>query len=143
MKSSIVAPNRWKRLLNESSESRNHNSKLTNRTSTSRRTDERDVTSSLLKILLGQVVPQAGTVKRADQAKIGYLSQHITFDESHRLIEAFRDRIAVDEGKARHLLAQFLFYGPSVFKPVSNLTKSGENSPSSKRLGVYPGVGGG
>ena len=78
--------------------------------------------SSLLKILLGEVIPQAGTVRRADQAKIGYLSQHITFDESHRLIEAFRDRIAVDEGKARHLLAQFLFYGASVFKPVSNLS---------------------
>ncbi|MGA9467604.1 MAG: ATP-binding cassette domain-containing protein [Exiguobacterium marinum] len=78
--------------------------------------------SSLLKMLLGQVAPQIGTVRRADQAKIGYLSQHITFDESHRLMEAFRDRIAVDEGKARHLLAQFLFYGASVFKPVSNLS---------------------
>jgi len=71
--------------------------------------------STLLKVLLGQLEPTTGTVRRAERARIGYLSQHIDFEDSHRLIEAFRDRIAVDEGKARQLLAQFLFYGASVF----------------------------
>lgn len=78
--------------------------------------------STLLKLLLGTLEPDKGIVRRAERAKIGYLSQHIEFDETYRLIEAFRDRIAVDEGKARHLLAQFLFYGASVFKPVSTLS---------------------
>ena len=78
--------------------------------------------STLLKVLLGQIEPTSGTVRRAERARIGYLSQHIDFEDSHRLIEAFRDRIAVDEGKARQLLAQFLFYGASVFKPVKDLS---------------------
>ncbi|KAB2863531.1 MAG: ABC-F family ATP-binding cassette domain-containing protein, partial [Exiguobacterium chiriqhucha] len=78
--------------------------------------------STLLKVLLGQLEPTSGTVRRAERARIGYLSQHIDFEDSHRLIEAFRDRIAVDEGKARQLLAQFLFYGASVFKPVKDLS---------------------
>jgi ABC-type multidrug transport system ATPase subunit len=75
-----------------------------------------------LKVLLGQLEPTSGTIRRAERARIGYLSQHIDFEDSHRLIEAFRDRIAVDEGKARQLLAQFLFYGASVFKPVKDLS---------------------
>ncbi|WP_047374853.1 ribosomal protection-like ABC-F family protein [Exiguobacterium sp. ZOR0005] len=78
--------------------------------------------STLLNVLLGQTEPTSGEVRRAERAKIGYLSQHIDFDHSHRLIEAFRDRIPVDEGKARQLLAQFLFYGASVFKPVKDLS---------------------
>lgn len=78
--------------------------------------------STLLKVLLGHLDPSSGDVHRAERAQIGYLSQHIDFDDSHRLIEAFRDRIAVDEGKARQLLAQFLFYGASVFKPVKDLS---------------------
>ncbi|WP_114165308.1 ribosomal protection-like ABC-F family protein [Exiguobacterium sp. TNDT2] len=78
--------------------------------------------STLLKVLLGYLEPASGTVRRAERAQIGYLSQYIDFDDSHRLIEAFRDRIAVDEGKARQLLAQFLFYGASVFKPVKDLS---------------------
>ncbi|WP_215189293.1 ribosomal protection-like ABC-F family protein [Exiguobacterium sp. s6] len=78
--------------------------------------------STLLKVLLGHFEPATGEVRRAERAQIGYLSQHIDFDDSHRLIEAFRDRIAVDEGKARQLLAQFLFYGASVFKPVKDLS---------------------
>lgn len=78
--------------------------------------------STLLKLLLGDIKPNTGVVRRAEQAQFGYLSQHIEFDDSHRLIEAFRERISVDEGKARHLLAQFLFYGSSVFKPVANLS---------------------
>lgn len=78
--------------------------------------------STLLKLLLGEIEPTSGDVRRAERARIGYLSQHVQFDDSQRLIEAFRDRIAVDEGKARQLLAQFLFYGASVFKPVGNLS---------------------
>lgn len=78
--------------------------------------------STLLNVLLGKIEPTSGDVRRAERAKIGYLSQHVHFDDSRRLIDAFRDRIAVDEGKARQLLAQFLFYGASVFKPVGNLS---------------------
>lgn len=78
--------------------------------------------STLLKSLLGEITPNTGIVRRAEQAKIGYLSQQIDFDASHRVIEAFRQRIAVDEGRARGLLAQFLFYGASVFKPVAQLS---------------------
>lgn len=42
--------------------------------------------------------------------------EHVSFYAGHG------ERIAVDEGKARQLLAQFLFYGASVFKPVKDLS---------------------
>ena len=38
------------------------------------------------------------------------------------LIDAFRDEVAVTEGEARHILAQFLFYGYDVFKKVKDLS---------------------
>ena len=37
------------------------------------------------------------------------------------VLEAFRECVAV-EGDARHILAKFLFYGPAVFKKVTQLS---------------------
>lgn len=38
------------------------------------------------------------------------------------VLEAFREYVAVTEGEARHILANFLFYGPAVFKKVTQLS---------------------
>lgn len=79
--------------------------------------------STLLKMMLGEIVPNQGECKVGSSVKIGYLSQQ--FDHENpaiRLIDAFRECVSVSEAEARHLLAQFLFYGYDVFKKVKDLS---------------------
>ncbi|MFD1336763.1 ribosomal protection-like ABC-F family protein [Oceanobacillus iheyensis] len=80
--------------------------------------------STLIKILLQSQQPDVGTVYIGNNVKIGYLSQHVFQDinPTKTVIEVFRDQIAVAEGRARHILAQFLFYGYAVFRKVSELS---------------------
>lgn len=80
--------------------------------------------STLIKMLLQSQHPDAGAVYIGNNVKIGYLSQHIfqDIDPALTVIEAFRNEVAVVEGKARHILARFLFYGYAVFRRVSELS---------------------
>lgn len=80
--------------------------------------------STLIKILLQSQQPDVGTVYIGNNVKIGYLSQHVFQDinPTKTVIEVFREQIAVEEGRARHILAQFLFYGYAVFRKVSELS---------------------
>ncbi len=79
--------------------------------------------STLLKILLGELQPVDGEVKQGSQLKIGYLAQQFDqFKGAERLIDAFRNEVSMNEYDARHLLAQFLFYGHDVFKKVEQLS---------------------
>lgn len=79
--------------------------------------------STILKLLLKEVVPDEGTVYAAGNIRVGYLSQHTFSDtEDMSIIEIFRDTVSVTEGRARYLLAQFMFYGEDVFKKVSHLS---------------------
>jgi ATP-binding cassette, subfamily F, member 3 len=79
--------------------------------------------STIIKMLLDDVKADAGDVKVGSSVKIGYLSQHFTVaDPNMRLIDAFREVVHVAEGEARHILAQFLFYGPNVFRRVGQLS---------------------
>ncbi|MCA1055983.1 ABC-F type ribosomal protection protein [Rossellomorea aquimaris] len=79
--------------------------------------------STIIKMLLGDQDWDSGEVKIGSNVKLGYLSQHFTVaDPSVRLIDAFREEVAVTEGDARHILAKFLFYGPNVFRKVGSLS---------------------
>jgi ATP-binding cassette, subfamily F, member 3 len=79
--------------------------------------------STIIKMLLGSEKYDSGEIKVGSNVKLGYLSQHFTIaDPDARLIDAFRDEVAVTEGDARHILAKFLFYGPNVFRKVGQLS---------------------
>ncbi|KTR28549.1 ABC transporter ATP-binding protein [Exiguobacterium indicum] len=78
--------------------------------------------STLLSLLLDELSPDAGTLTRGPSNHVGYLSQHAHFEEDARLIDWFRDRIAVPEAEARHILARFLFFGPTVFRSILSLS---------------------
>ncbi|WP_294750498.1 ribosomal protection-like ABC-F family protein [uncultured Exiguobacterium sp.] len=78
--------------------------------------------STLLSLLLDELSPDAGTLTRGPSNRIGFLSQHAHFEEDARLIDWFRDRIAVPEAEARHILARFLFFGPTVFRSILSLS---------------------
>jgi ATP-binding cassette, subfamily F, member 3 len=79
--------------------------------------------STLLKMILQQLEPDAGEVRIGSNVKIGYLSQNIfSTIEDETVIEAFRDEVNVTEGEARRILARFMFYGYQVFQKVSQLS---------------------
>ncbi|MGH0780430.1 ribosomal protection-like ABC-F family protein [Bacillus cereus] len=78
--------------------------------------------TTLLKLLLEEIEPDAGEVRIGSSVKIGYLSQHAYGNMKSDVLEAFREYVAVTEGEARHILAKFLFYGPAVFKKVTQLS---------------------
>ena len=77
----------------------------------------------MLKLILGEEIPDEGSVKRGSNLKIGYLSQHVFNEETQMtILERFRREVSMTEGKARHILARFLFYGPKVFQKVTQLS---------------------
>ncbi|WP_414051431.1 ribosomal protection-like ABC-F family protein [Macrococcus animalis] len=78
--------------------------------------------STILKMMLGEVVPDEGEIIIAHNIKIGYLSQHHFNEEDDSVIEAYRAYASVTEGEARNHLAGYLFYGYDVFKKVKDLS---------------------
>lgn len=79
--------------------------------------------STLIKMLLGDVTPDQGTLTIGSSVKVGYLSQQaLEGDQNRRVIEVFREVATVTEAEARHLLARFLFYGEQVFKRLGQLS---------------------
>lgn len=79
--------------------------------------------STLVNVLLGHIEPLDGEVVHGSNINVGYLSQQFRdYDSSLRLIDAFRQHVSMTEYDARHLLAQFLFYGHDVFKKVGQLS---------------------
>lgn len=79
--------------------------------------------STLIRMLLGELEPDAGTLKIGSSVKVGYLSQQaLEGDQNQRLIDVFREVARVTEPEARHLLARFMFYGEQVFKRIGQLS---------------------
>lgn len=81
--------------------------------------------STLVKLIAGELLPQAGTVFVGPSVRLGVLTQHIwpaDADPHERLIDRFRSVVAMEQGDSRHYLARFLFFGDKVFQPVSSLS---------------------
>ncbi|GAM12525.1 ribosomal protection-like ABC-F family protein [Mesobacillus selenatarsenatis] len=79
--------------------------------------------TTLLKFVQGELAPDHGEVRNGSNVKIGYLSQHMELSSKDgTVLDAFRNEVVMNEGEARNVLAGFLFYGPDVFKKVSQLS---------------------
>nr|WP_281059144.1 ATP-binding cassette domain-containing protein [Staphylococcus sp. GDX8P54P] len=79
--------------------------------------------STLLKMILGITSVDEGSIKTANNLKIGYLSQHeFESDNNDTLLNTIREKVNVSEGQARHILANFMFYGKDVFKKINDLS---------------------
>ena len=79
--------------------------------------------TTLLKFIQGNIAPDSGEVRNGSNVKIGYLSQHMELSsQDGTVLDAFRNEVVMNEGEARNVLAGFLFYGPAVFKKVSQLS---------------------
>ncbi|MGV0835970.1 ABC-F family ATP-binding cassette domain-containing protein [Mycolicibacterium thermoresistibile] len=79
--------------------------------------------STLLRILSGELTPDAGSVERAD-GRIAYLSQRLDLLDPDRTVAqslaAFAPTLSVT--RRRHLLAQFLFSADRIHLPVRALS---------------------
>lgn len=79
--------------------------------------------TTFLKLLLGEEVPDNGTVEFGANVMAAYLPQKITFNnEELTILDCFREDIIILEGKAREYLSKFMFYKDSVFKKVKHLS---------------------
>jgi ATP-binding cassette subfamily F protein 3 len=80
--------------------------------------------TTFLRILLGHVMPDSGSIRRGHNVSMGYYDQEQKFPESRRTV--LEDMNAAfprySEGEMRNILAAFLFTGESVFKEISALS---------------------
>jgi ATPase subunit of ABC transporter with duplicated ATPase domains len=79
--------------------------------------------TTFVKMLLGEMEPDSGSIVPGANLKIAYLPQIVTFNnEEDMVIECFRENRSILEGKAREYLAKFMFYGKAPFKKVGQLS---------------------
>ncbi|MDF2588577.1 MAG: transporter ATP-binding protein [Anaerocolumna sp.] len=79
--------------------------------------------TTFLKMLFGEILPDAGEVKLGASVQTAYLPQKITFkNEDLTILDCFREDISILEGKAREYLSKFMFYGSNVYKKVKHLS---------------------
>ena len=84
--------------------------------------------TTLLKILLGEELPDEGKLRFGPTVKAGYLPQRVHFDHPERsLVNTLLYDLDCTAQTARNRLASFNFRGEDVFKPVSALS-GGEQS---------------
>ena len=84
--------------------------------------------STFLKIVMGEELPDEGTVYLGPSIRVGYLPQIIHFDRPDRnLVDTMLYAQNCTTQEARDRLASFKFRGEDVFKPVSALS-GGEQS---------------
>lgn len=96
--------------------------------------------TTLLKIIQGEVSPDSGNIRIGPSIKAAYLPQIVKFDETElTVLETVRISLIIDEGKARNLLAGFLFTGEDVYKTVGSLS-GGERSRLKLCLLMQSGV---
>jgi ATPase subunit of ABC transporter with duplicated ATPase domains len=96
--------------------------------------------TTLLKIILGELQADSGTVKMGPSIIQAYLPQIIQFDEPElTILDTVRRELLIDEGSARNILAGFLFTGEDVFKRVETLS-GGEKSRLKLCLMMQRGV---
>jgi ATP-binding cassette subfamily F protein 3 len=85
--------------------------------------------TTLLKLALGQIPPDTGTIRLGVNLKIGYLDQQATtLNPDHTLLDEVRSvRPDLSPEVLRGKLGAFLFSGEDVFKNVSDLSGGQQN----------------
>ncbi|MEL6227250.1 MAG: ABC-F family ATP-binding cassette domain-containing protein, partial [Pseudomonadota bacterium] len=79
--------------------------------------------STIIKTVLGQQEPVAGTVTVGDKVEVGYFAQaHETLKDSNTIIDEIYETKRMDDGAVRDYLARFLFRGDDVFRRISSLS---------------------
>ena len=85
--------------------------------------------TTLLKLALGELAADGGTIRLGESLKVGYLDQQaMTLNPAHTILEEARSvRPDLTPEAIRGKLGAFLFSGDDVFKPVANLSGGQQN----------------
>src|SRR5919199_1916854 len=79
--------------------------------------------TTLLKILMGELKPRAGSVWISPEVRAGYFSQeHLGLDPDKTVLDEFRQDAVMYEDEARQFLSYFLFFEDEVFKRVREIS---------------------
>jgi ATP-binding cassette subfamily F protein 3 len=79
--------------------------------------------TTFLRTLLGQIQPLAGEVRFGASLKVGYFAQaHERLDPNNTVLDELLRHKHMMLGPARNYLAQYLFRGEDVYKPVGLLS---------------------
>jgi ATP-binding cassette, subfamily F, member 3 len=79
--------------------------------------------STLIKMLVGTLEPDAGQIVRNQQLVLGYYSQEFeTFDFSKTLIDLMHEASHKEMGMCRAMLGRFNFVGDKVYQKVESLS---------------------
>ncbi len=79
--------------------------------------------STLLKVIMGQLTADDGSVEFGSRVKVGYYDQeHRGLDENKEVIEELTYNFGMPEAEARNHLGTFMFRGDDVFKRVKSLS---------------------
>lgn len=83
--------------------------------------------STLLKLIIGQLEPDSGTIEIGNKTEIGYYAQeHELLDNSKNVLDNFSN-LGLSQGTIRAVLGRFLLRNEEVYKMVS-LLSPGEKS---------------
>lgn len=84
--------------------------------------------TTFLKILLGEMEPNKGSIKIGSNVSIGYLPQNVTFEnEELSILDYYSSKHRLTQSEARKELAKMLFIRDDVFKKINSLS-GGEKS---------------
>lgn len=84
--------------------------------------------TTLFRMIVNEIEPDHGTLKIGSRVKIGYLPQHIDFeDETKSVLDYFQYEHEITQSDARRELAKALFVKDDVFKAL-NVLSGGEKS---------------
>ncbi len=80
--------------------------------------------STLIKMLVGELEPDSGSIERHELLDIGYYTQeHEVFDLSKTLVETVVEQVPdFGDGQARALLGRYLFSGDKAYQKVGTLS---------------------
>ena len=79
--------------------------------------------STILKLIMGQLMPSQGTIKLGARVKVAYYDQeHRQLDPNRTIIDEIVYNYDVTLNEARDLLAQVLFFGDDVQKYIRHLS---------------------
>ncbi len=79
--------------------------------------------TTFLKVLLGQMQPLQGVVELGASLRVGYFAQaHDALKGTHSVMDELIRHKSMEDGAARSHLAQYLFRGEDVFKPLDALS---------------------
>lgn len=79
--------------------------------------------STIIKIILGKIPPDRGTIHIGSQVNVGYLAQEVSFPVQERTaLDEVRYVLEMEQGEARKYMAKFLFFRDDVFKKIFSLS---------------------